>query len=89
LFLKLTDAEGVYDLEIKFVKVGSNEVLASGTGTMEIVNRLSPSSLQIPFPGLSLPEAGRYEFQIWANKTYLGSASLEGLELPQPEASNG
>jgi hypothetical protein len=89
LFLKLVDADGVYDLEVKFVQVRSGRVLGSAKGTFGVKDRLSAVSMQIQFAPLPLPEEGKYEFQIWANAAYLGSVTLQAVLLASQEGPNG
>lgn len=83
LFIRLTDAEGNYDLQVKFIRLSTGDVLATGQGPLTVRDRLAGVSLILAFQGVPLPEPGRYEFQIWANSAYLGSASLDARILPQ------
>jgi hypothetical protein len=79
VYLKLTDAEGHYDLEINFVQVASGKLLAGAKGTLDVPDRLSSVDTSISFPPLALPAAGRYEFQIRANSVFLGSTFLDAV----------
>ncbi|MGA2158049.1 MAG: hypothetical protein ABSG90_02400 [Dehalococcoidia bacterium] len=77
LYLKLTDAEGDYNLEVKVVQVSTSKVLAGATGEMKSGNRLESPDLYILFPPIEFAVIGRYEFQIWANSVYLGGTFLD------------
>jgi hypothetical protein len=90
LFVKMVDAEGFYDVSIKIVHAESGQVLAQARAEMKVGDRLSPTSFVLPLQQFQLPGAGTYDFQIWANDTYLGSASLQAVLLTfQRGESNG
>ncbi|MBI4339415.1 MAG: hypothetical protein HY680_05630 [Chloroflexi bacterium] len=76
LYIKLADAEGHYQFDLRFVQVASGTVLARAEGILDAKDRLASQDLSINFPQLPIPEPGRYEFQIWANGMFLGSASI-------------
>jgi hypothetical protein len=80
LYIKLTDAEGNYDIKVKYVQVKSAKILAEAGGRFEYKDRLASSDLYIPFPPLPIPEEGRYEFQIWANSIFLGRAFIDAVQ---------
>jgi len=77
LYIKLTDAEGYYDLEVKFVQVSTGKVIAGAKGELKSTDRLESADLYIAFPPVQLSSTGRYEFQIWANSVYLGGTFLD------------
>lgn len=77
VYLKLADAEGLYKIEVRFVKVRDGELLAGAACELQVPSRLQSSDFHLQFPPLPFPEAGRYEFQIWCNSMFLGSASLQ------------
>ena len=76
VYFKLADAEGYYEVSVKYVRVGDGRMLAEATGQVDATDRLSSYGMTVPFPPLPIPQEGRYEFQIWANDMYLGSTSL-------------
>lgn len=79
VYVKLTDAEGYYRVNIKFVQVSTGRALASADGELQAKDRLLSTDVHIGFPPLPIPEAGRYEFQVWANSTYLGGTSIDAV----------
>lgn len=79
VYIKVTDAEGDYELELKFVQVSTGRVIAGAEGALHSNNRLASVDMLVHFPPLPIPEAGRYEFQIWANNMFLGSAFLDAV----------
>ncbi len=85
LYIKVTDAEGYYEIEVRYVQVSSGQVLAEAKGEMHTNNRLMSLDLHIEFPPLPIPEKGRYEFQIWANSMFLGATFIDALLRSRPE----
>ena len=83
LYIKLTDAEGHYKIEVKYVQVSSRKVLAGAEGELQSGSRLQSSDLYISFPPLLIPEEGRYEFQVWANSVYLGGTFIDAVPMPR------
>ncbi|MFQ5839198.1 MAG: hypothetical protein ACE5HK_00585 [Candidatus Methylomirabilales bacterium] len=79
VYFKVTDAQGNYDFEIRYVEVRTGEVLAQGNGSMSLKDRLKSSDFFFPFPPLPIPREGRYEFQLWANGVFIGSTFLDAI----------
>ncbi len=76
LYIKVTDAEGLYKVRMPYVQVGTGEVLGQAEGELIVDDRLTAADVLVPFPPLPIPSAGRYEFQVWANSMFLGSTSI-------------
>ena len=85
LYLKVTDADGNYELEARYVQVSSGKVLARAEGELHSNNKLASIDLIVPFPPLPIPEEGRYELQIWANNMFLGSTFIDAIPRAQPQ----
>jgi hypothetical protein len=81
VYVKLTDAEGQYRLIIRYVQTGSGRVLGEAAGEMKSTDRLTSADAILSFAPLPIPEAGRYEFQVWTNDAYLGGAFLDAVPL--------
>ena len=79
LYMKVTDAAGYYETEVKYVQVGSGKVLAQAKGELNSTNRLVSADLYIQFPPLPIPREGRYEFQVWANSMFLGATFIDAI----------
>ena len=86
IYFKISDAEGFYNVDVRFVQVATGIMLAQGQGEISISDRLGSTDLYIGFPPLVIPEAGRYEFQIWANSMFLGSTSMDATPRQPPTA---
>jgi len=85
LYMKVTDAEGYYETEVRYVQVSSGKVLAQAKGELQSTDRLASADLYIQFPPLLIPEAGRYEFQVWANSIFLGATFIDAIPRPEPK----
>ncbi len=85
LYIKITDAEGVYQMDFRYVQLSSGKVLAAVQGEMNASDRLKSSDFFIHFPPLPLPEPGRYEIQVWANQMYLGSTFMDASQRETPK----
>jgi len=83
LYLKVTDAEGDYNIEVRYVQMSSGKVLAQAQGKLHATNRRASVDLLIEFPPLPIPVEGRYEFQLWANSVFLGTTSIDAVEQRQ------
>ncbi len=84
LYLKVTDAEGDYDTEARYVQISSGKILAQAEGKLHSENRLVSVDLHIEFPPLPIPKEGRYEFQVWANSMFLGATFIDAVARPKP-----
>ena len=84
LYLKMTDAEGYYPLEIEYVYVNTGELLAKVVGEMEAKDRTVSSDVHMPFQALPIPKAGRYEFRVKASNMFLGSAFMDAVQRQLP-----
>lgn len=85
LYMKVTDTEGYYEIEVRYVQVSSGQVLAEAKGEMYSKDRLISLDLYIDFPPLPIPEKGRYEFQIWANSMFLGATFINAMPRLKPK----
>lgn len=85
LYMKVTDAEGYYETEVRYVQVSSGQVLARAKGQLHSTDRLASASLYIQFPPLPIPKEGRYEFQVWANSMFLGTTFVDAVPRSQPK----
>jgi hypothetical protein len=79
LYVKVTDADGYYQTEVRYVHVSSGKVMAEARGELQANNKLASPEILIHFPPLPIPEEGRYEFQIWANKMFLGTTFIDAI----------
>lgn len=77
LYLKLTDAEGYYPLEVEYVYVNDNIVLDTIAVELEVEDRTVAVECVMHSPLLPMPYPGRYEFRIRASGMFLGNAFID------------
>lgn len=83
VYVKLTDAEGFYKMEFRYVRVSSGEVLAKAEGDVQVKSRIASSDFFFSFPPLPIPAEGRFEFQVWANDVFLGGTFIDAVPRAQ------
>ena len=76
VYFRLSDAQGQYHVEVRFVRADDGEVIAKAEAEATVKTRFDQPELTIQFPPLPLTVAATYEFQVWANDVFLGSNSL-------------
>lgn len=72
IYFCLTDAEGEYEIALRLANSDSGDLLAEAGLSVNISDRLGISDFGINLPMAVFPKAGRYEFQLYANKEFLG-----------------
>jgi hypothetical protein len=89
LYAKLADAEGQYNFRIRLVHLKDERLITELPGAKaNLPNRLKGVDLAINLIGLQIPEAGKYEFQLYANDVYLARITMEA-KLLQPMQPGG
>ena len=83
VYVKLTDAEGSYKIQLRYVQTGSGQELARAEAPAESTSRLGSLDFVISTPPLPIPSEGRYEFQVFANDIYLGGTFVDAVTQPQ------
>jgi len=83
VYIKLTNAEGYYKIEVRYVELESDRIVAEALGELNAHNRLMSADLHIAFPPLPIRKEGRYEFQIWANSIFLGRTFIDAVQRTQ------
>ncbi|MGH9324324.1 MAG: DUF6941 family protein [Vicinamibacteria bacterium] len=84
LYIKLTDALGRYGLLIEFVHSNKSAKLGEAKGEFMASSALESVDAYVPFPPLPIPEPGRYEFRLFADSVYLGSAFIDAVAASYP-----
>jgi len=72
IYFCLTDAEGDYDIGLRLVHADSENLLAEASFSAKIADRLSINDFGLNLPPVEFVTPGRYEFQLFANKEFLG-----------------
>lgn len=82
VYLKLTDAEGRYEIAVRYVHLESGTAYVEARGEMLVDNRLASMDAHFDFGTLPLPQRGRYEFQVLVNGVYVGSTFIDAIQRP-------
>ena len=74
VYFCLTDAEGTYEMLLRLVnsESESENLIAEAGVTVHINDMLGINDFGINLPVVRFPGPGRYEFQLFANKQFLG-----------------
>ena len=80
LYIRLTDAEGEYNIKLEFCEMSGN-ILSVFKGLRLTVNsKLAASDIGIPTHDLPLPNPGKYLFRLYLNEEFLEDISIEVLK---------
>lgn len=88
VYFKLTDAQGKYIFKTQYTQVKSGNILAEAEtkDALPIKNRLDTFDSLIMFPmALPIPEAGQYEFRLYANNMFLGRIAINAVQGEKPK----
>lgn len=72
IYFCLTNAEGDYEILLKLINTDSEDLLAEAGMSVKISDILSINDFGINLPMAVFPKPGRFEFQLFANKEFLG-----------------
>ena len=81
LYAKLTEAEGQYHFQARYVYSSTGETLAEAKGEFTAKEKLATVELNLQYPPLPIPGEGRYDFQIWVNGQFLGQTFIDAVAL--------
>jgi hypothetical protein len=81
LYAKLTEAEGAYQFQARYVYSNTGEPLAEAKGEFTAKEKLGTVELNLQYPPLPIPGEGRYDFQIWVNGQFLGQTFIDAEVL--------
>lgn len=88
VYFKLTDAQGNYRFKVQYAQVKTGNILAEAEtkDVLTIKNRLDTFDSLISFPkALPIPEAGQYEFRLYANDMFLGRIAINAMQRERKE----
>lgn len=73
VYVKFTDAEGLYQFKLELVDLITNEVVGFGeTPEVNLPDKLQSYDLPFTLRGINFKHPGKYEFRIYANKHLFG-----------------
>lgn len=77
VYVRLVDAGGKYPFKLRVVKLKDETLLADIDIEGNLPDQAHASELVFNFQGLMIPEAGKYEFQLYTRDTYLHRVTME------------
>jgi hypothetical protein len=89
VYFCLTDAEGQYDIVLRLVHSETENLIAEAGLSVAIPDRLSIHDFGLNIPVVQFPSSGRYEFQLHANKEFLGRKEFLVTTLTDTPPSAG
>ena len=81
VYVKLTDAAGAYKIRLELVRLGDLKAVGLGELDVNLVDRNRAGEIVFQLVGLVFERPGRYDFRLYANGRYLGSKTLNVVEL--------
>ena len=83
VYFRLTDAQGNYRFKVQYAQVETDNILGEfeTRDIVNIKNRLDTFDLFTSSPPLPIPEAGQYEFRLYANNMFLGRIAIKAEQI--------
>lgn len=81
VYVRLVDGLGKYPFKLRLVKLKDETMLADVDVEANITDQTHASELVFNFIGLGIPEAGKYEFQLYTRDIYLHRVTMEALQV--------
>jgi hypothetical protein len=86
VYVKVTDAQGNYQLVLELVRVQDLTVIGRGEAAVSVETRLEAAEWIFNLSWLVFEKPGPYEFRLRANGRHVGSKTFEVLDLgPGPK----
>jgi len=88
VYFRLSDAQGKYQFKVQYAQVKTGNILAEAEteDALTIGSRLDTFDSLISFPrALPIPEAGQYEFRLYANNMFLGRIAINAVQRQKPK----
>lgn len=84
LYAKLVEGSGSYEIKVRLVNLRDESPVMEIKATAQWPNPEEPFELAFNFQGIPLGEFGTYEFQLYADKIFLGRALLRAVKFELP-----
>lgn len=85
VYVKMADALGDYTFKLRMVKLKDESLIAEIGIQARIAEVGQYSELALNLSNIPVPEAGKYEFQLYADDVYLHRVTMQAIlaQLPQ------
>ena len=84
VYAKLADAEGQYKFKIRVVRLSDESLIGDVSADGTVQTRLEPADMAVYLMGFTVPDPGKYEFQLFANDVYLTRITMEAIQIGVP-----
>jgi len=81
VYVKLVDAEGVYQFKLRLVKLRDESLVAEIDIQATIVDSSHHSELAINMGNLPIPEPAKYEFQLYYGEVFLHRVTIDAVQI--------
>jgi len=85
LYARVTDAEGDYPVRLELVRLDDEQTIGRLEGRAVIASRLQASELVFIMGPIVFERPGTYEFSLFADLLFVGSARLFVVQQNQPQ----
>lgn len=82
VYVKLTDAQGMYDFQLELIHLDGAERIAKVPFGAEAPSRLATGELVLTMKGVRFPTPGLYEFRLSADGRHVGSKTIQVEQAP-------
>jgi len=90
VYVKMADAVGDYQLKLRLVKLKDEALVAEFAVQMTVVDSSKYAELGININNvIIIPEAGKYEFQLYAGDYYLHRVTMQAVLAQSPQTGGG
>jgi uncharacterized protein DUF6941 len=84
IYVKLADAFGKYQFKLRLVRLKNEQLVAEINVEAEVKDSAHYTELMLNMGNLPFPEAGKYEFQLYAGDVYLHRVTVQALLAQLP-----
>ena len=89
IYSSITDALGDYSFHLSLVNLKDGKEIGSGTTPpLHIPDKLQTAELAFALQNIAFPQAGKYEFRLFANDQLIAQKSFSVLEVLRPEETS-
>ena len=88
VYVKMADAVGDYFLKLRIVKLKDEALIAEVGIQAHFQDVTQYGELALNLPGLPIPEAGKYEIQLYSGDEYLHRVTINALLGQAPQGGS-
>jgi len=81
VYIKLIDAEGEYQCKLRLVKLRDESLIAEFGIQVNVRDSSHHAEVALNMGNLPIPEAGKYEFQLYYEEIFLHRVTIDAIEI--------